>query len=414
METRGSKRRRQAACEAYAGWVPAPGDETVERVEAHSLSPLAFFERFVARRRPVLLVGGLYDASYAAPCLWTDSYLRQRAGNATVRVERRPSSNAAFGAHVHEEVRMGAFMDALAAGEERLYLTTEASRFDQHGRLQVLSSPLPLLLGDLPLRPSLAGNLVTAAVNAWLGRSKQGATSGLHHDWHDNLYSLLRGHKRFELYPPCETQRLYPFGRLRRVHPNGRINYSNAPSRADGADAADVERVARLDLELAELELASAQAAGARARMLRAEAQVENALAAALDAEAASLGSDDSGVEEDAQGADSDDAPPPHFSRCLGRQQALASPDAWPLFAEARMLSVDVQEGDALYLPCGWWHEVSSRGADASDTHLAVNWWFAPPDTANFEAPYSSDLWERDWAHWIRDVLPSIQTGTAE
>ena len=206
---------------------------------------------------------------------------------------------------------------------------------------------------------------------------------------------------------------------MSQIHPNGRINYAGAPSRADGADAADVERVAQLDVELAEQELEAAEAAagkrGGAARLRRAEAQLETRLEAQLEAqlEAALITApgEDVYAHEASGGAssDSDDAaPPPHFSRMQSRVQGLASPASWPLFREARMLTAEVGAGDALFLPCGWWHEVSSQGADASDTHLAVNWWFAPPDAARFEAPYSSDLWARDWEHWRRTMLPAL------
>ena len=52
-----------------------------------------------------------------------------------------------------------------------------------------------------------------------------GASSGLHHDWHDNLYILLRGRKRFTLYPPSLAKRMATQGRITHVHPNGLIQY---------------------------------------------------------------------------------------------------------------------------------------------------------------------------------------------
>jgi Cupin-like domain len=51
------------------------------------------------------------------------------------------------------------------------------------------------------------------------------SSSGLHHDYHDNLYVLLRGQKRFRLWSPDSAQRMYTRGALARVHSNGRINY---------------------------------------------------------------------------------------------------------------------------------------------------------------------------------------------
>lgn len=52
-----------------------------------------------------------------------------------------------------------------------------------------------------------------------------GASSGLHHDFHDNLYILLRGRKRFRLYPPTDAPNMYTHGILKRIHSNGRIVY---------------------------------------------------------------------------------------------------------------------------------------------------------------------------------------------
>ena len=52
-----------------------------------------------------------------------------------------------------------------------------------------------------------------------------GSSSGLHHDFHDNLYVLLRGTKRFRLFPPALAARMYTAGTLRAIYPNGRIVY---------------------------------------------------------------------------------------------------------------------------------------------------------------------------------------------
>ena len=48
-----------------------------------------------------------------------------------------------------------------------------------------------------------------------------------------------------------------------------------------------------------------------------------------------------------------------------------------------------------LYVPAGWFHEVTSfSGAAGSCTHLALNFWCHPPDNldpspAGFAAPYT-------------------------
>ncbi len=49
--------------------------------------------------------------------------------------------------------------------------------------------------------------------------------AGLHHDFHDNLYVLLRGKKRLRLFPPDLAARMHTHGRVRKVHENGQIIY---------------------------------------------------------------------------------------------------------------------------------------------------------------------------------------------
>jgi hypothetical protein len=44
-----------------------------------------------------------------------------------------------------------------------------------------------------------------------------GSSSGLHHDFHDNLYVLLAGRKRFRLWPPSAAPGMYTHGRLQQV-----------------------------------------------------------------------------------------------------------------------------------------------------------------------------------------------------
>ena len=94
--------------------------------------------------------------------------------------------------------------------------------------------------GHFALRPSLLGGLLPFNINMWLGNTppsgggaggrgggagqegqEGGSSSGLHHDFHDNLYVLLRGRKRFQLYSPSSARAMALAGELSRVHANG-------------------------------------------------------------------------------------------------------------------------------------------------------------------------------------------------
>eukprot|EP00301_Raphidiophrys_heterophryoidea_P019209 c4177_g1_i1.p1 GENE.c4177_g1_i1~~c4177_g1_i1.p1 ORF type:complete len:149 (+),score=33.01 c4177_g1_i1:51-449(+) len=67
----------------------------------------------------------------------------------------------------------------------------------------------------------------------------------------------------------------------------------------------------------------------------------------------------------------------------------------FPLFRKAVKTTVEIQAGQMLFLPAGWFHEVESCGN--AEGHLAFNYWFHPPDGNSFQKPYESEFWEKDW-----------------
>ena len=63
-------------------------------------------------------------------------------------------------------------------------------------------------------------------------------------------------------------------------------------------------------------------------------------------------------------------------------------------------MKVDGLAGDMLYLPAGWFHEVTSYSSSSSHDpswHMALNYWFHPPDNlvpSGFSKPYLTDYWK--------------------
>mmetsp|Transcript_1762 Transcript_1762/g.6307 ORF Transcript_1762/g.6307 Transcript_1762/m.6307 type:complete len:535 (-) Transcript_1762:284-1888(-) len=183
-----------------------------------------------------------------------------------------------FGKGTRERMQFADFMTAFERGDHSKYLSaSNGERCDKRdGRPEILSVPLkslvnPFMLfgnelrrkqwsnekrerdltaldgeGKVPLRPKLMGWSAVSTVNMWMGRGTRGETSsGLHHDFHDNLYVLARGFKRFELYAPSECEKMYLKGRATRVCENGMICYDDeTPSYGKDFDAAK-ERVER-------------------------------------------------------------------------------------------------------------------------------------------------------------------------
>jgi hypothetical protein len=76
-----------------------------------------------------------------------------------------------------------------------------------------LPPPTDALAHLFPLPgPEIMGNLVLQQCNLWMGNGVSGKSSGLHHDFHDNLYMLVSSitHKNtLSLYLPCRFYLLF-------------------------------------------------------------------------------------------------------------------------------------------------------------------------------------------------------------
>lgn len=234
---------------AYAGYVPRAGDAVA--VEPASLSAHDMWERYIAPRKPVVLNGLLDDPQWRGTS-WTDlAHLRQQAGDAVVRVEPVHPQEDCFGtATPRTTMTFAEYLDTLQHDTAGKYYLTTQYELDEPpasddldagpGLDTLLPTPTHRLLPDFPLHPRLLGRLVLQQCNLWLGNSHQPKSSGLHHDFHDNLYILLSGHKRFVLFPPSAHDTLALRGSVQRVHPNGLIVYEDPGRiRADGLDALD-------------------------------------------------------------------------------------------------------------------------------------------------------------------------------
>lgn len=82
--------------------------------------------------------------------------------------------------------------------------------------------------------------------------------------------------------------------------------------------------------------------------------------------------------------------------------------NAYPRFAEAQkvMLTADLEPGDALYIPYGWWHQVHSL----SPFNVLVNYWWddAPATTPPYEALFHGILALRDMPEDHRRLWRSL------
>lgn len=71
-------------------------------------------------------------------------------------------------------------------------------------------------------------------------------------------------------------------------------------------------------------------------------------------------------------------------------QTASQSHADFPHLAKAAALAlhVELRAGDALYLPCGWWHDVRTP---LGETSLSVSFWAQQPESKLAEARFDGD-----------------------
>lgn len=279
----------------------------------------------------------------------------------------------------------------------------------------LLQPPLSNLYKDkaFPLVPSWLSSLIPQQINLWMGSSKQkelqlndelsvenigkaipgnGNSSGLHHDHADNLYILIEGTKRFTLYSPIDALKLFTVGQIFKVFENGLIDYEVNQFAAnwkhlrnDGAMLADIAawKLSNEDYStMSKKELLS----------------IVNE-------------TDGTAIHAPSTGCD-----PPSFSKVPPLLLHLNEIDDnakllkfaeehFPGLLQLNKLEVWLKPGDMLYLPAGWFHEVSSfTDGGESSVHTAINYWFIPPTESCFDKPYQDSFWTQDFNHTLEAI----------
>ena len=262
-----------AAFNEYEGFCPPSGvKHMAERVSAE-IKPLDFFEQYVKTRRPAAFSDPTKDLSFDGH-QWTNSRLSARAGEAKVLVENRECADGflSFGtSSTKVEMKYGDFINAVVVRDTRYYLTTQDlerffNEYDEFGLPKfIVAQPLCLLTDSYPVQPAILGNLIPHQISLWQGCTGKGSSSssGLHHDFHDNLYVLIRGRKRFRLFPPSAARLLQLSGQPTKIHKNGLIVYASPLADPHAvtvrADGAPMSIIARQKHEEAEQKLEEAE-----------------------------------------------------------------------------------------------------------------------------------------------------------
>lgn len=266
-----------------------------------------------------------------------------------------------------------------------------------------------------PIVPEILPFLVPQQINLWVGANgrvsasddrvpkvdltredlglgryvpRNGVSSGLHHDHSDNLYLLFQGWKRFTIYPPCNAHAMHTVGEVYKIYKTGIIDYNDnnwLHVRDDGAIIEDTK-----------------QNTGPKR-------------------------TDEKGKCSTA---------PPSFSKIppvfLHLDEVADSDqrhnlfkllnEKYQQFLELPKMEVWLLPGEMLYLPAGWFHEVTSfstdpkrgdhennigKGDGVGNVHIALNYWMAPPNGQSMQSPYSDSFWQDDLAK-LKDALKRV------
>ncbi|KAL8427998.1 hypothetical protein Efla_007873 [Eimeria flavescens] len=167
-----------------------------------------FLLNFVHRQRPLLIRGGA--AELPAVKLWADwGHLRRRLGHRLVPVEIG-SSYSEEGWTQRLMLFEDFFLQFVAAnwGPSGSPPKGPVGYLAQHGLLE----QIPALAKEAP-PPDLAVACAEGELTrlAWVGPG--GTVSPLHTDSSHNLFVQIVGNKRMQLFPPTQTEALYPFQR---------------------------------------------------------------------------------------------------------------------------------------------------------------------------------------------------------
>ena len=276
----------------YSGYHPKSRDEILDVIDATRLSASEFHYRYIQQRRPCIIKNftPLHSGHE-----WTNDYLRQHAGDVSVRAERR-LADGMFGLSKRDVMKFADVISAVEAHDDSLYMTTQygdddedanehedddgdddesANNDDVDDIRYLIAPPLTALLPSFTLTPPLLSSLCLHQVNMWFGHARNKSSSSLHHDYHDNLYCLLRGTKHLILFSPGDmpTLQAHSSHPLRGIHTNG-LAYYDEGRYADGST--DHERFVEKRLMLEErLQRAAATLKSARAKSAKQSAERE-------------------------------------------------------------------------------------------------------------------------------------------
>mmetsp|Transcript_37524 Transcript_37524/g.77857 ORF Transcript_37524/g.77857 Transcript_37524/m.77857 type:complete len:413 (-) Transcript_37524:335-1573(-) len=368
----------------------------IDTIDYEKTSASKFFENFVALRQPCVL-RGIFGGKHKK---LSPKEVGSILGECIVEVEKRADQARSFGqnratdltTHMPIKELLEKLQDP--STKDLFYLSTQQGESHEIIKNKLTESAI------VPNTLSLSGNLILESSNLWMGAASD-SRSGLHHDFHDNFYCLHAGLKTFVLYPP--TAPIPVYGAIEKIYPNGLISYQSNPTRADGSPLdpqsgeSEVDENAEHGTEYSSDEESEEVVIGKGFDYVSSEDEAESDGKIQINMKEPIDDEDNFDDNDNSMEKAEQQKRPDHFS-----PMDIPSPDANalknnPITGNMEPIIVQIKAGDGLYLPSSWFHCVFSSSTPLDSIHLAMNYWYHPPDNlTSFEHPYTNaQYWKR-------------------
>lgn len=382
----------------YEGFSLQDQDCVIPVVDEKDVNSKLVFRDFVAKRRPCVIDTLPSVAATGERLKLKVEDVVKVAGDEIVQVERRLDKLEQYGQNRTQErqveMKLSELCQKLCDEDGNfLYLSTQDSE-------EQFSTPCNQLLKAHSIDPSLdwAGHLQVHTCNLWLGRSNQGSSSGLHHDHHDNFYLLLEGTKTFRLFSPDAAGQMQTYGEIDQIHANGLISYVGNEVKPDGAPASEASEDGGLELKEGDASDEDSEEEVVLGKGFDYESEDEG-----VDVGGHTSNEDDFEILVASKPEEANDARPNNFSGIDLCGRPLS--EVCKTIHEISGLNegvVELKAGQVLYLPAGWFHEVTSTSAEGG-YHMALNYWYHPPDALDsFDCPYTD-------ISWLNPPVPKVE-----
>ncbi|ETW52853.1 hypothetical protein PFUGPA_05161 [Plasmodium falciparum Palo Alto/Uganda] len=333
-----------------------------------------FYVDYILKRKPCILKSEYVIKNKLNIDL---NFMKEKIENVNVHLEKRISNS--FGTGEKKKMKFHKFLSLLEKGNKKYYLNTQYVKENAYHPKDFCNSITRQMINYLPKELEIMGNLEIYQYNIWLGNNKSTKLKTyLHHDYHDNIYVLLKGKKTFRIYSPNFAYRLKTNGKIFKVHKNGLITYWPF-IRSDGSHILDVYKKQMNNIyneinimnevlnkkdPLVDNQTIKDSINKAEEKLNLLEENILNY----------KLKKHDFHRQPNAR-----QDIPNHF--CLIHTRKRKEDDN--IFDKntnirKKYIEVNLNEGDILYLPCGWFHEVKSFSSE-EQYHLAFNYWYYPP-----------------------------------